>query len=307
MSTFTLVNGGVVPRLNDSNFFWNQAILDAAYAGGYINVLNGQKPKPVDPSVSSVPFVKRELPDPVLGALGVDSILRDAVLAAGEEDIGEVAEEAVDHSQRGRVISVDQKRREFLTWERQNFEAESLLLKSVDASFHWEIVGEELASTAWELVCEAHSFSQSAVVAKIWSDLRSFVLYDNGDMQAHLVMFGELVERGIKSNMTEFSTDAARCDVFLESLPYTLNHIKREFRSAAPMDRQFRKLRAMFLEESREKDASATRQADVPGGNLFYTERVRGAGVRGGRGGRGVTQTHTIVPRRPDSDRSIEI
>ena len=306
MSTFTLVNGGVVPRLNGSNFFgWHQAILDAAYAGGYITILNGKKPKPVDPSTPPVPVVKRESPVPVPSALGVDSTLRDAVLAAaGEEDIGEegVEEEVITVNQRGTVISMDQKRREFLTWERQNFEAKSLLLKSVDSSFHWEIVDEELASIAWEIVCEAHSFNQSAVMANIRVDLRKLVLVDNGDMQAHLRLFGDLVERGIKSNMTEFSTDTARCDVFLESLPYTLNHIKREFRILPSSERQFRKLRALYLEEMREKESSAARQADVQGGNLFFSGRVRG-----GRGGRVAAQVNRPAPRRPESDGSSRV
>ena len=51
MLTFTLVNGGDVPRLDGSNFFgWYLAIYEAAYAGGFINVLNGLKSRPVVPS-----------------------------------------------------------------------------------------------------------------------------------------------------------------------------------------------------------------------------------------------------------------
>ena len=136
----------------------------------------------------------------------MDSTLRDAVLAAGEEDsAGEGAEkEVVDVEAKGKVISVDQRWREFLVWEKQNFEAKSLLfLKSVDESFHWEIVDTELASEAWKSICDAHQFNQSSVIAQIRSDFRKFVLLDNGDMQAHLRMFGGLVERGIKSNMTD--------------------------------------------------------------------------------------------------------
>ena len=305
MSTFTLVNGGVVPRLDGSSFFgWHQAILDAAYAGGFINILNGKKPKPVDPSIPTVPFVKRESPDTMPSASGVDSTLRDAVLSAvREEDTGEDGEEdVIEVDSRGTVLSMDQRRREFLTWERQNFEAKSLLLKSVDSSFHWEIVDEEQASIAWESLCEAHSFTQSAVIAKIRVDLRKLILVDNGDMQAHLRLFGELVERGVKSNMTEFKTDSARCDVFLESLPYSLNHLKREFRALPTMERQFRKLRSLYLEEMREKEASADRQADVQGGNLFFSGRVRG-----GRGGRVGAQVNRSAPYRPLNDSSPRI
>ena len=123
-------------------------------------------------------------------------------------------------------------------------------------------------------------------------------------MQAHLRMFGNLVERGIKSNIIELSTDAARCDVFLESHPYSLNYIKREFRSASSIKRHFRKPRALYLEVLCEKEASAARQAEVRGRNLFYPAGVRGLGVRGGRDGRGVSQTNRSVPRRPDSDKS---
>ena len=60
------------------------------------------------------------------------------------------------------------------------------------------------------MICEAYQFNQSAVVAQIRADLRKFVLVDNGDMQVHLRMFGSLVERGMKSNMTEFNSDSAR-------------------------------------------------------------------------------------------------
>ena len=143
MSKFNIVNGGVVPRLDSSNFFgWHQAILDAAYAGGRINVLNSKSLRPIDPSTTpelNVKF-KSVMPDaapfPVSAA---DSSLLDAPRASDEFNSKGVvgSDEVVEVDARGKVISMDQRRREFLVWERQNFEARSLLLKSVDESFHW--------------------------------------------------------------------------------------------------------------------------------------------------------------------------
>ena len=317
MPTFTVVNGGVSPKLNGSNFFgWHQAILDASYAGGYINILNGKTPKPRDPSSSPSIVVKREESStprvrtprtaPVGLAVGetpgtapvglavADATLEDAVRALEDDDNDR--EDVVEVNTKGKVISIDQRRREYLSWEKQNFEAKSLLLKSVDASFHWEIVDTELASDAWLSICEAHQFNQSSVVAQIRADLRRFVLTDNGDMQAHLRMFGSLVERGIKSDMTEFSSDPARCDVFLESLPYSLKDIRRDFRALLPGERSFSKLRARYLEEMREREASAARQADIQGGSMLYTNKSGGRGsYRGVRGG----GSRGMVPKGP--------
>ena len=54
ISAFTIVNGGVAPRLNGTHSFgWHRAILDASYARRNINTLNGKKRMPVDPSRSS--------------------------------------------------------------------------------------------------------------------------------------------------------------------------------------------------------------------------------------------------------------
>ena len=53
---FTLSNGAVSPTLNGDNFFeWQQAILDTAYAGEYVDILLGKSAMPVDPMISVTP------------------------------------------------------------------------------------------------------------------------------------------------------------------------------------------------------------------------------------------------------------
>ena len=297
MSSFVYANGGITPLLNGTNFFgWQQAVLDAAYAGGFINVLLGKSLKPDDPLDLNPDVVKRETPLPDLAETQrAAARVEDIQLTTGD-DINEGVGLMTD--QKGKTVSVDQRRREYLLWERQNFSAKSLLLKSVDDSFHWEVVDTELASEAWKSICDAHQFNQSAVIASIRSDLRKFVLLDQGDMQAHLRIFGGLVERGIKSQMTEFNSDHARCEVFIESLPWSLKDIRREF-YALPLSQQtFPKLRASYLEEMRERKASKERQDEVINGNVFSTVRGARGGYRGGRDG-----SRGGVARRPDTPR----
>ena len=74
--------------------------------------------------------------------------------------------------------------------------------------------------------------------------------------------------------------------MFLESLPYSLRDIKREFRSLPEAERKFGNLRAKFLEALREKDA-ADRQADVKEAIFFSptTEVIVAAVVAVAEGG----------------------
>ena len=69
---------------------------------------------------------------------------------------------------------------------------------------------------------------------------------------------------------------------------YLRRGIKGDFNALPSVKRNFSKLRALYLEEMREREASVARQAELQGGgNLFYTDRGGRGGVRGGRGGKG--------------------
>ncbi|EIW72390.1 hypothetical protein TREMEDRAFT_58553 [Tremella mesenterica DSM 1558] len=233
--TFEFVNGAVKPVLNGKNFFgWHQAVLDAAYAGGYVDILLSKSKKPVDPSIrrTEITIKKEPAVEPAQvplpseaedkgqegdgGKSGEDKKAEDKK-ADDEEDVIEVDE-------KGKVISMDQRRREFLLWEKRNQEALSLLLRSVDEAFHWQINGMELASEAWSLICDAHQFKQASVITDLRTELSKFYLSDGGDMQEHLRRFGTLVERGIKSGLPEFATDTARCDILISVVIFTIFH-----------------------------------------------------------------------------------
>ena len=87
----------------------------------------------------------------------------------------------------------------------------------------------------------------------------------------------------MKSGMTEFSTDTNSCDIFLESLPYSLKDIKRDFNLLRAGERDFTNLQAIYLQELRERAASSARASELTAGIALY------AGThgqqRGGRGG----------------------
>ena len=92
------------------------------------------------------------------------------------------AEEEGDVKGWGKQISIDQRRREFLNWNKSNNEAKSLLSRSVDSAYHWQINGTDLASYAWSITCRAHQFSQSSVISSMHAELSRFFLVDFGDM-----------------------------------------------------------------------------------------------------------------------------
>ena len=83
-------------------------------------------------------------------------------------------------------------------------------------------------SDAWQVIYEAYHFYRSAVFARIRADLQKFVLVDNWDTQDHLRMSG---------SPAEFNFESARCDMFLELLPFSLRDVKIKFRSLPKAER----------------------------------------------------------------------
>ena len=70
--------------------------------------------------------------------------------------------------------------------------------------------------------------------------------------------------------MTEFATDTARCDIFLESLPHSLKDIRREFYLLPISSRDFPNLQALYLQEMKKRAASSARAAELQVGNALY-------------------------------------
>ena len=305
---FEYANGRVKPVLSGDNFFgWHQAILDAAYAGGYVDILLGTFTRPVDPSQKPHVQVKQEI------AIGLVPGVQETDREDGREgEEGDGAQgtshgteegDIVEVDRFGKEVSADQRRREVLDWDKKDREALSLLLRSVDQQFHWQVVREKHAADAWKLICDAHHFKQESSVNKLRAEITAFFLLDNGDMQEHLRKFGSLVERGTKSGLSEFQTDAGICNLFLQSLPHSLKDIRRDF-ERQPKDKQtFGTLHGIYYEEmqGRKTDRARAQLATQPGA-IMYAGRgqLHGRGGGGRDRGRGRGQQNVGPPRHQD-------
>ena len=128
---FALFNGAVSPTLNGDNFFgWKQAILDAADDGGYLDMLLGKSPIPVDPIISA----SQVSPPTVMAASSNGGPVMPT--SQGEEDAMELLKE----------ISMDLRDRGFLKWTKLDFETKLLLSRSVDSAYQWQINSTDSAS-----------------------------------------------------------------------------------------------------------------------------------------------------------------
>jgi len=133
-------------------------------------------------------------------------------------------------------------------WELRNRKAKGYILQSIDNGLKIEIKGLKTAKEMWDKLASMHKLDRPKLRQDTMQEVLNLRLKASDDTRKHVETFTELVERGIAAGET--IDDKRRCDLFLNTLPITYQHVETVFQSRVAAERTWVNLKVLFAEHA---------------------------------------------------------
>lgn len=169
-------------------------------------------------------------------------------------------------------------------WELRNRKAKGYILQTIDKGLKIEVKGLKTAKEMWDKLASMHKLDRPKLRQATMQDVLNLRLKPSDDTRKHVEGFTELLERAIAAGET--IDDKRKCDLFLNTLPITYQHVETVFQSRSKSEQTWVNLKVLFAEHANKLH----RELDVEVIEAFYSHAQKrsgkGRGTQPTRGGK---------------------